>query len=277
MTEPSETLDDGRLTVHHDFVWLLHRHGLDGFENFYDEHTGKLLRDVGPRANLRLTFDVKGGSLTCFLKRHEPLSLADRLKAWFTLRRVRSHARTEWENIARLARLGIPTMQPVAFGEDPATGRSFLLTAEIGSATPADDFARERFVSGRRAAVHTRRKFVRRLAELIRTLHAAGLTHRDLYLCHVFVRETGSDFQLHLIDLQRMGPRLLLRRWRVKDVAHLEYSRPAGTFSGTDAVRFLHVYFDTDRLDPRQKRFARDVLCKANRMERRNRGKGRLR
>jgi len=277
MTQPSETLDDGRLTVHHDFVGLLHRHGLDAFENFYDEHTGKLLRDVGPRANLRLTLEVEGGTLACFLKRHRPLSLAERLKAWLTLRRARSHARTEWENIERLAGLGIPTMQPVAFGEDPVTGRSFLMTAEIGSASPADDFAREHFASKERPAVEARRKFVRRLGELIRTLHASGFTHRDLYLCHVFVRETREDFRLHLIDLQRMGPRVLLRRWRVKDVAHLEYSRPAGTFSATDAVRFLHSYFGADRLDARQKHFARDVLRKADRMRRRNRGRELLR
>ena len=275
MTERHETLDGGRLTVHRDFTRLLRRRGLDVFENYYDERTGKLLRDVGPRANLRVTLDAEGGAVTGFLKRHEPISLAERLKAWLRLRRPKTSARTEWENIERLAGLGISTMQPIALGEDRSSGRSFLLTAEIGSATPADDYAREHFASSQGPALAERRKFVGRLAELVRTLHAAGLTHRDLYLCHVFVRETGGDFRLHLIDLQRVGPCVLLRRWRVKDAAQLEYSRPAGTFTATDAVRFLHTYFDTRRLDHGQKMFARDVLGKAARMKHRNQAKGR--
>jgi heptose I phosphotransferase len=277
MTERYETLDGGRLTVHRDFAGLLRRRGLDVFENYYDQRAGELLRDVGRRANLRVTFEAEGGALTGFLKRHEPLSLTERLKAWLRLRRAKTAARTEWENIERLAGLGISTMPPIALGEDRATGRSFLLTAEIGSATPADDYAREHFTSNGGPALEERRKFVRGLAELVRTLHAAGLTHRDLYLCHVFVRKTGGDFRLHLIDLQRVEPSVLRRRWRVKDVAQLEYSRPAGTFTTTDAVRFLHGYFDTRRLDHGQKIFARDVLGKAARMRRRNQAKRRPR
>jgi hypothetical protein len=135
MTERYETLDGGRLTVHRDFTRLLRRRGLDVFENFYDERMGRLLRDVGPRANLRVTLDAEGGAVTGFLKRHEPLSLAERLAAWLRLRSPKTAARREWENIERLAGLGIATMQPIALGEDRRSGRSFLLTAEIGSAT----------------------------------------------------------------------------------------------------------------------------------------------
>lgn len=275
MTDRYETLDDGRLTVHREFTRLLRRRGLDVFERFYDEGTGELLRNVGPRANLRVALEAEDGPVTAFLKRHEPLPLAERLKAWLSLRSPKTAARKEWENIERLIGLGIATMQPIALGEDRATGRSFLLTAEIASATPADDYAREHFASSEKHASEERRKFVRRLAELVRTLHDAGLTHRDLYLCHVFVRRTGADFGLHLIDLQRVSPCVLLRRWRVKDAAQLEYSRPAGTFTRTDAVRFLHGYFDTKRLDHGQKMFARDVLAKTARMKRRNQARGR--
>jgi len=265
--ETADTLDDGKLTVHHDFVWLLHRHGLDSFENFYDEDAGELLRDVGPRANVLVTLVTRGASQCFFLKRHAPLRLRDKLLSWLRFRRSCTAARTEWDNIRRLHGLGIPTVQPVALGEDPASGRSFVLTAEIPSGTPADDYAQAHLKGDVHAAA--RRAFVRRLGELVRRLHAARLTHRDLYLCHVFVRE-GDAAQLHLIDLQRVGRRVFMRRWRVKDVAQLVYSQGEGTFTRTDAVRFLRVYFDVARLAPRHKRFARDVLRKAVRMTRKN-------
>ena len=36
-------------------MWMLHRHELDTFESYYDEGVGEVLRDVGPRMNVRLT------------------------------------------------------------------------------------------------------------------------------------------------------------------------------------------------------------------------------
>ena len=268
MTEPADTLDEGRLTLHHDFVWLLHRNGLDTFESFYHEGLGQLLRDVGPRSNVQLTLESDGRPVTLFLKRHEPVGFLEKLRAWLRFRRPRTPARTEWENIRELARLGIATMPPVAFGEAPDTGRSFVMTAKLDFARPADDFVRDRFTSGPGAMTPERRKFVQRLAQLVRKLHAADLTHRDLYLCHVFVRETDGDYQLYLIDLQRLGPHVFQRRWKVKDLAQLEFSRPRGTLSNTDAMRFLLTYFGVERLGPNEKRFARSILRKVRRMKR---------
>lgn len=261
------TLDDGKLTVLRDYVWLLHRHGLDSFESYYDESMGELLRDVGVRSNVRVEIDRDGVSKTFFLKRHEPLRLRDRLASWLRLRRPRTPARVEWENVELLRSLGISSMEPVVMGEDPVTGRSFLMTVAIESALPADDYAKEHF-SGTDAVLR-RRRFVRRLGELVRRLHWAGLTHRDLYLCHVFVRETDGDVELRLIDLQRVGRHVFERRWQVKDLAQLAYSRPGRVFTATDAVRFLHVYFNTPRLGWAHRQFARDVLRKVARMKQR--------
>ena len=270
--EAADTLDEGRLTVHHDAVWLLHRNGLDSFESFYRPDLGEVLRDVGPRENVRLTLEVDGDSQRFFLKRHAPLRNLDKLLSWMRLRRPKTAARVEWENIERLRVLGIVTMRPVALGEDPDTGRSFVMTAEIAAGTPADDFAKTHF--GGETNVAARRTFVRRLAERVRMLHAARLSHRDLYLCHVFVREDAGELQLHLIDLQRLGRHLFMRRWRVKDLAQLAYSQPEGTFTRTDAVRFLRSYFDAAPLSAGHKRLARAVLRKAARMRRRNVAKG---
>jgi len=263
---PTQSLDDDKLTVVGDFVWLLHRHKLNAFEDFFGERVGTLLRDVGPRSNVLLTLEADRGTRHFFLKRHAPLPFGHKLLCVLRLRRPRTPARVEWENIGHLAKLGIPTMSPVALGEDPESGRSFIMTAEIEDASPADDFAREHLTGD--DARNRRREFARRLGALVRKLHAARLTHRDLYLCHVFVREVDGGFQLHLIDLQRLGPRLFARRWKVKDVAQLAHSRPPGTFTRTDAMRFLHAYFDLRRLDRPRKRFVASVGRKVKRMRR---------
>ncbi len=270
MSLPAGSLDDARLTVSHDYVWHLHRNRLDTFESWYDESlVGKPLRHTGDRANLRLTIEVlPERRLALFLKRHEPMGLRQKATAWLRLRRPKTPARVEWDNLHLIASLGVATSFPVALGEDPATGRSFVVTAEIEGGKPADDFARERFASGDAAVTRDRRRFVRRLGEMVRRLHAARLAHRDLYLCHVFVRESPGGFEVHLIDLQRLGP-FVLSRWRVKDVAQLEFSRPEGVFTRTDAVRFLRAYFNAPRLDPAHKRFAKAVLRKAARIRRR--------
>jgi tRNA A-37 threonylcarbamoyl transferase component Bud32 len=267
-----ETLDEGRLTVHRDFLDLFRRHGLVTFESFDDERLGEFLRDVGPRANVRLTLDDQGGPRTFFLKRHVPRTFAERLASWFRLHPARTAARVEWENIRALDALDIPSMTPVVLGEDPVSGRSFILTEAIPRGTPSDDYAREYFAGDDRRAVSTRRTFVRDMGGLVRRFHAAGLSHRDLYLCHVFVREREGGFDLHLIDLQRMGRRRL-RRWKVKDVAQLEYSRPEGVFTRTDLLRFLHSYFAAAASGPPERRFVRDVLRKVEAMRRRVRAK----
>ena len=268
-----ETLDEGRLTVHRDFVDLFRRTGLDTFDGFDDRRLGEFLRDVGPRSNVRLTLDDADGPKTFFLKRHVPLGLGERLTALLGLHPGRTAACVEWENIRTLDSLGIPSMKPAALGEDPRTGRSFIVTEAIPRGEPSDDYAREHFAGGGPSAVAARRTFTRRLGELVRKFHAADLSHRDLYLCHVFVRGHEDGFSLHLIDLQRMARRRL-RRWKVKDVAQLEYSRPEDVFTRTDAVRFMHAYFRSTQLGREGKRFLRAVLRKVESMRRHNRAKG---
>jgi lipopolysaccharide core heptose(I) kinase len=70
----------------------------------------------------------------------------------------------------------------------------------------------------------TSRRYLVRLIDLVRRLHAAGVQHRDCYLVHVLV---GADDALYLVDFGRA--RLLGRLGllaRVKDLAGLDFSTP---------------------------------------------------
>jgi heptose I phosphotransferase len=64
-------------------------------------------------------------------------------------------------------------------------------------------------------------------ADLAARLHGAGLHHRDLYLCHFFVRIDGPAVDVRLIDAARVKrlPGFFTRtRWIVKDLAQFIYS-----------------------------------------------------
>ena len=79
------------------------------------------------------------------------------------------------------------------------------------------------------------------MADVARTMHAAGLHHQDFYLTHLMVPQRGPAAPIHVLDLGRVRfqPRLA-RRWIVKDLAQLNYS--AVGVSASDRLRFLTRY-----------------------------------
>jgi hypothetical protein len=64
--------------------------------------------------------------------------------------------------------------------------------------------------------------------------------------------------------------------YRVKDIAQLHYSAPAGYFSNTDRMRFLMAYLGGGKLSASGKLFARRIHNKAKRMARRDAKHGRM-
>jgi heptose I phosphotransferase len=107
---------------------------------------------------------------------------------------------------------------------------------------------------------------------MVRRLHGAGFTHLDLYLNHIFVRETPEgDKVLHLIDLQRVARRWFLpRRWIVKDLAALLYSTRDVPLSRTDIARIFTAYFD-GALAFRDRCLMKSALARCRRMMSRER------
>lgn len=257
-------MEHGRLWVNVRFHKLLAEVGLLSFEALYSAQKATVTKDKPGklRTNFKLELTGEAGEGVFFLKRHQPPRFLRRVLSRLTGRTRPSQARIEWDNIFRLAELGMPTMTPVALGDDRSTGRSFTLTEAVDG-QPLDEFIQH-------IDFQQRRELARRLGGFVRRLHTAGLTHRDLYLSHVYVVADGQkETALHLIDLQRVGGHAArLRRWCIKDVAQLEYSRPADATTRTDCMRFLHTYFDLDRLSASQKRFVRSVIKKAGRIGR---------
>jgi hypothetical protein len=158
-------------------------------------------------------------------------TLADRenctLDAALDGRRLRLHIKrypagaarlAEDERVAldRLRRAGVPTIALAGYGT-LADGRSFIMTEDLAAHHDAEQLVR---------AGGPFERLLEPTADIAARLHGAGLHHRDLYLCHFFVKGAG-DPDVRLIDAARVGPlggMLTRRRWIVKDLAQFWYS-----------------------------------------------------
>jgi heptose I phosphotransferase len=225
--------------------------GLGDFAALFGYQAGEEMAKPGLssyRRRTRLELSNGQGEVRAFyLKRYQRPPLREQL------RRMREHGfksscgRRELHFVKVLSRLGVPTLRGVGFGEKmfgPLERRSFGLTAEVGGESLETLAERAGVDPGEIPPWTQRREIIRQLALLVGHLHGNRLFHRDLYLCHVFLtRNVDGRIVLRLIDLARMleNPRRG-GRWRIKDLAGLDYSAPAGLVTRADRLRFLYDY-----------------------------------
>ena len=211
-----------------------------------DRIDGESYRSVKTRETSR--FDFEGGSY--FIKRHYGTSVKEILKNLLTLKMPVLGASQEWNAVEHLHKVGVDTMEGVAFGEkglNPLTRTSFIITKDLAPVIQLDHF----FASeeGKQLPYTKRLAIIERVATMLRTMHRSGLNHRDCYLCH-FLLHTPFDnienLRISVIDLHRAQIRQSVpRRWRDKDLIALYYSCLDLKFSNKEVLRFMRVYFDT--------------------------------
>jgi heptose I phosphotransferase len=238
---------------------------------------GYCLRALADRENWRLEIREGRAARGLYLKRHHFRTLQSWLRAKLGIGPAPSPAMAEILNVDRVHAAGIPVMEVVAYGEAfHGDGRveSFLLTEELSGYDDLRVFLRRRFAPRELARNTGRDRDLARLigdtAEFVRRFHAAGYNHRDLYCCHLFVREPAAGrFEFRMIDLQRVQHRRRLRRrWIVKDLAQLAWSIPRDRVTCTQKLAFIRRYLGVTKLRPRDKRLIREVLAKQQIMER---------
>ena len=122
------------------------------------------------------------------------------------------------------------------------------MTRELTDTISLEDYCRDWPVDP--PAFGDKRALIRRVAEMTAALHANGLNHRDLYICHFLLQRTwtGPDQPLHLylIDLHRVQMRRRVpRRWQVKDLAALYFSALHIGLTRHDLFRFMRSYAGT--------------------------------
>lgn len=178
---------------------LLRLAGLDA-ETVWDHPQIRVWRDIPERQNCTLDLtDADGQTARLHIKRFNPLG--------------EQPARDEVKGIELLQSAGIPTVPLVAWSQN-ADGSGVVITRDLAG-----------YSAGDKTTIPTAR-MLDPIARLAGKLHAAGLHHRDLYLCHFFISDTNPA-DVRLIDtarVRKLPAWPLRRRWIVKDLAQLWYS-----------------------------------------------------
>jgi len=140
-------------------------------------------------------------------------------------------------------------MTAVAYGErgsSPARQHSFIVTEELAPTIDLEQLT----LNWREQPPLPALKWalIQRVAQMTGRMHAAGVNHRDCYICHFLLHTErplqADDFRLSVIDLHRAQLRAAVpRRWRDKDLAGLYFSVLNIGLTRRDLLRFLKAYF----------------------------------
>ncbi|MEE9312484.1 MAG: lipopolysaccharide kinase InaA family protein [Planctomycetota bacterium] len=168
-----------------------------------------------------------------------------------------SLAMREWHVLNLLQDLNIPTMHTAACLESPT--QAALITAGLDAPVTLEKMAQSEWA---KMPVARRARFANNVGVILRRMHDGGINHRDFYLVHLRV---SADDTVYVTDLNRADIRKFVgRRWRVKDLAALQFSAPS-SISNTDRARCFRAYANGDRLRD-HKKLILAVLKKADAM-----------
>ena len=189
---------------------------------------------------------VERGGVNYYVKRY--VGAGKGLRAYLGKPRVKS----EWQNLKRFAKWGIPTAEVIAWGLErngALYGRGALITRELAGTRDLHHMARQGDPRLRnRAWVQ---HISQQLAQYTRTLHDHHFTHNDLKWRNLLV--DGKD-QLYFIDCPNgaFWWGFLLRYRIIKDLACLDKLGKT-ELSNTQRLRFYLQYRRRERLNAADK------------------------
>ena len=210
---------------------------------------GKAVREVAERSTVRTQIDGRW----YYAKRHYGVGWREIIKNWLFLRRPIVDASNEYRAVQLLQKIGVGTLNVAGYGargSNPAKRESFLVTDELTPVLSLEQYAL-RWIE-EPPDPELKRGLIRRVADMARRVHTAGLNHRDFYICHFLLlhpeqldRVSVAKHPIHLVDLHRAQIRPQVPyRWLVKDLGSLAYSAMEIGLTRRDTLRFLALYFD---------------------------------
>lgn len=202
---------------------------------------GTLYRSQPGRKTIAFTFQEQ----TYFAKIHSGVGWKEIIKNLLQLRLPIISAKTEWNALLALQKVGIIAPIPIGFekkGFNPARMQSFIITKALPDSINLEECFK----------IHTSMNFTQKkniitqVAQITKNLHQHGINHRDLYLCHFLLDQTSVNSLtpvIYLIDLHRAQIRRKVPfRWRVKDISGLYFSAMNLNFTQRDYLRFMLSY-----------------------------------
>jgi hypothetical protein len=229
--------------------------GPDWAERIMAEHvTDRLFRKQG-RSIARWTLTAADGRrLIVYLKRHYRLAWWRGKLAMLFPQRAWSPGLQEWEHLQWAADQGLPVPRAVAAGELIGPwGRlqSFLAVEELSGMLALHEaipLAQQQLDT--LAFARWKRSLAAEMARLTRALHGRRVFHKDLYLCHFFIREDDTrrlpdswQGRVVVIDLHRLARhRWTAWWWKIKDLGELLYSSEIPGVTARDRLAYWRAY-----------------------------------
>jgi serine/threonine protein kinase len=146
----------------------------------------------------------------------------------------------------------------------PFRAESFLLTREVENALPVHSFLQSHFSTSK--SLRIKRDFILALGRFIGRLHTKNISHGDLRLGNVLVRQNGSNWDFFLLDNERtIQYARLPDHLRLKNLVQVNMFRPP-LLTNTDRLRFFKAYLsENPHLIPEWKSWAAKVQRKTAR------------
>ncbi len=203
--------------------------------------------DVYRHKEGRRTLRFETGGRSFFLKLHGGVGWAEIVKNLVQGRLPVVSAVNEYRAIKKLQQVGVDTLTVSAYavqGRNPATRESMLVSEDLVGTVSLEHYCAKWAATP--PAPDVRMRLIRKLAEAARSMHEAGINHRDFYLCHFHLDERSlreDALRCYLIDLHRAQLRgRTPRRWQVKDLGSLYFSAMDCGLTQRDLQRFMRHY-----------------------------------
>ncbi len=193
--------------------------------------------------------ELDGGAI--YIKHYLVPNLRAIMRQWFR----RGKGRNEGKRAERLAGIGIPTITPIALGEQRHRKflyENFLITPEISDSVPLDAFIEHHLREiPELVQPRIRRELARALGVLTARLHEAGFLHTDFHPGNLLVQyDPEESIRLAMIDLDALRVRKRLDWSDVRSnlalLNHYFWMRSART----DRHRFLQAYLQARTIAP---------------------------
>ncbi len=196
-----------------------------------------IFRDVENRETSRVLI----GQERYFVKIHKSASWQSAFNELVGGQTPRFGAEAEWRVVRAFQKLDIPTIEPYLYakrGTSFLNHRSLLISKALEKKVSLEHFSTSNPVF--------KRLLIKKIAEISRKMHVAGINHRDFYLCHFLMdQDISKGPVLHLIDLHRAQEREKVpRRWLIKDLGSLLFSSLLKGLTRRDLLRFVRYYSD---------------------------------
>ncbi|MCS7021510.1 MAG: lipopolysaccharide kinase InaA family protein [Gemmataceae bacterium] len=221
---------------------------------FHQQVTDRFHSKQGRTIGRRLYF-YNDNVLSVFLKRYYTFPWYIRLLAFLFPHKIWSPGLHEWNRLQWALQNGWKVPRPVAAGQWVGPGlrlRSFLAVEELQDMVPLHEAIPQAMQYHSPSSYSEwKRRLLIELVNVIAALHQKRIFHKDLYLCHLYIKLDDiynpiPEFEgnIYLIDLHRLRRhRLLYFYWLVKDLSQLLFSLYIDGINNEDRQFIFRLYY----------------------------------